>query len=449
MSQRVSGKRQLENILDSLLEGFQIIGFDWRYLYVNDAAAKHGHTIKEKLLGKTMMETYPGIEKTHMFSMLRKCKEERTSALLENEFTFPDGSKGWFELRMEPVPDGISILSVEITERKKELEKIKEISERYRTLFDRSMDCVYLHNLEGRFIDANRAALNLLGYTIEEITSLNFASLLSPDQIPKALRVMEEIKNVGFQKDVSEFRLRNKNGEDRYVETNSSLFYHEGKPYAIQGIARDITQRKETEKELYRTLEILRKTHGATIQAINRIVENRDPYTAGHQIRVADLSRAIATEMGLSRDSRDGIRIAAQLHDLGKLSVPSEILSKPGKLTEDEFRLIKEHPKVAYEILSNIEFPWPVADIILQHHERMNGSGYPQGLSGDDILIEARILGVADVVEAMVSHRPYRPARKLEDALNEISQKSGVLYDPKVAEVCLKLFKEKNYHFRA
>ncbi len=449
MSQHISGKRQLENILDSLLEGFQIIGFDWRYLYVNDAAAKHGHTTKEKMRGKTMMETYPGIEKTHMFSMLQKCKEERTSALLENEFTFPDGSKGWFELRMEPVPDGISILSVEITERKKELEKIKEISERYQTLFDRSMDCVYLHNLEGRFIDANRAALDLLGYNIEEIASLNFTSLLSPDQIPKALGVMEEIKNVGFQKDLSEYRLRKKNGEDRYVETSGSLIYHEGKPYAIQGIARDITRRKEMEKELYRTLEILRKTHGATIQAINRIVENRDPYTAGHQIRVADLARAIATEMGLSRDIRDGMRIAAQLHDLGKLSVPSDILSKPGKLTEDEFSLIKEHPKIAYEILRNIEFPWPIADIILQHHERMNGSGYPQGLSGDDILVEARILGVADVVEAMVSHRPYRPAHKLEDALNEISQKSGVLYDPKVAEVCLKLFKEKNYHFRA
>ena len=217
----------------------------------------------------------------------------------------------------------------------------------------------------------------------------------------------------------------------------------------ISGMIRDITELKRAEKELHHTLEILRRYLGATTQAICLMVESRDPYTAGHQRRVSDLARAIATEMGLPRDIIDGIRTAALLHDIGKISVPSEILSKPGKLNEHELSLIKVHPKIAYDILSSIEFPWPIADIILQHHERMDGSGYPQGLSGDDILIQARILGVADVVEAMVSHRPYRSAHKLEDIIDELSQKSGALYDSNVIEVCIRLFKEKNFFFRS
>jgi HD-GYP domain-containing protein (c-di-GMP phosphodiesterase class II) len=192
-------------------------------------------------------------------------------------------------------------------------------------------------------------------------------------------------------------------------------------------------------------MEKLRKTLGGTIQVISRAVEMKDPYTAGHQRRAADLARAIATEMGFSSDRTDFVRIASTIHDIGKISVPAEILSKPTKLTDIEFGLIKAHAQAGYDILKNIEFPWPVADVILQHHERMDGSGYPQGIKGDDLLLESRILAVADVLESMASHRPYRPALGIDAALEEITKNRGTLYDPRVVDICLRLFNEKSY----
>jgi HD-GYP domain-containing protein (c-di-GMP phosphodiesterase class II)/HAMP domain-containing protein len=209
----------------------------------------------------------------------------------------------------------------------------------------------------------------------------------------------------------------------------------------------DITERKRAEEELQHTTENLRKALGATIQAIALIVETKDPYTAGHQRRVADLARAIATEMGLAEEQIGGIRMAGVIHDIGKIYVPGEILSKPGRLGDIEFGLIKTHPQVGYDILKTIEFPWPVAQIVLQHHERVDGSGYPQGLSGEEIMLEARIMAVADVVEAMASYRPYRPAHSIDEALEEISQNRGVLYDPEVVDTCLRLFTEEGFKF--
>ena len=177
------------------------------------------------------------------------------------------------------------------------------------------------------------------------------------------------------------------------------------------------------------------------------MVEVRDPYTAGHQRRVADLSGAMAREMGLAPDRIDGIQLAGLIHDLGKISVPAEILSKPSRLTELEFRLIKIHPQAGYDILQDSAFPWPIARMVLEHHERMDGSGYPRNLKGEEIIMEARILAVADVVEAMSSHRPYRPALGVEAALEEIEKNRGTLYDNTVADACVKLFRDKGYHF--
>ncbi|MFC2019810.1 HD-GYP domain-containing protein [Chloroflexota bacterium] len=191
----------------------------------------------------------------------------------------------------------------------------------------------------------------------------------------------------------------------------------------------------------------LQKAMDGVVYAVSLVVETRDPYTAGHQRRVAELARTLAREMGLSEWQRMGIYIAGLLHDVGKIAVPAEILSKPGKISDYEFNIIKNHPHVGHEILKKIEFPWPVAQAILQHHERMNGTGYPEGLSGEDINLEAKILAVADVVEAMSSHRPYRPALGLDSALSEVSQKSGVLYDPEVVEACLRLFRDDRLKF--
>ncbi len=212
-------------------------------------------------------------------------------------------------------------------------------------------------------------------------------------------------------------------------------------------IARDITDRKKAQDERDQVLARLRKTLGTMIQAMSVAVEARDPYTSGHQRRVAALARSIAAEMNLSRDQIEGIRMAASIHDMGKISIPAEILSMPRKLSKLEFDLVKTHSQAGHDIIKDIDFPWPIANIILQHHERIDGSGYPHGLRGDNILLEARILAVADVVEAMASYRPYRPALGLDTALEEITRNKNILYDGEVVEACLKIFREKKYEF--
>jgi HD-GYP domain-containing protein (c-di-GMP phosphodiesterase class II) len=211
------------------------------------------------------------------------------------------------------------------------------------------------------------------------------------------------------------------------------------------GIVEDITPKKKLEEQRQASLQSLRKSLGATINAMSATVEARDPYTAGHQRRVSDLARSIATEMKLSRDQIDCIRLAGMIHDLGKISVPSEILTKPTRLSNLEFELIRTHSEAGYSILKDIDFPWPIARIVLEHHERIDGSGYPNKLKADELLLESKIISIADVVEAISSNRPYRPAVGINAALEEIEKNKGILYDRAAAEACLKLFREKHY----
>ena len=199
--------------------------------------------------------------------------------------------------------------------------------------------------------------------------------------------------------------------------------------------------------ELQKALENLKKGAEGMVQAMSLAIESRDPYTAGHQRRVSDLACAIAREMQFSENTIQGIHMAGMIHDLGKIAVPAEILSKPGKISEMEFGIIKCHPRVGYDILKDVEFPWPIALIVQQHHERMDGSGYPDAISGNEILIEARVICVADVVEAMASHRPYRPSLGIDTALEEITKQKGVFYDPTVVDACLAVFKKRQFRF--
>ena len=209
----------------------------------------------------------------------------------------------------------------------------------------------------------------------------------------------------------------------------------------------EVEHRRSVQNALQESLGYLKKVIGGTVMAIATTVEKRDPYTSGHQQRVAQLARAIGCEMGLSADRIEGLTIASAIHDIGKISLPAEILSKPSQLNSLEMGLIQAHAQAGFDILKSVEFPWPIAQIVLQHHERLNGSGYPQGLSGEDILKEARIVGVADVLETMSSHRPYRPSIGLGKALEEISSKKGILYDPDAVDACLSLVREKHFEF--
>ena len=182
-----------------------------------------------------------------------------------------------------------------------------------------------------------------------------------------------------------------------------------------------------------------------TVDVIVNLGEMRDPYTAGHEKRVAEIAVAISAELGFDGSRQEGMRIAGCLHDIGKINIPAEILSKPGKLTDIEYSLVKGHAQAGYDVLAHVDFPWPMAEVVLQHHERLDGTGYPRGLKGEEIIIEARILAVADVVESMSSHRPYRAALGIDKALDEIKHGRGVAYDATVVDACLKLFNEKGY----
>jgi putative nucleotidyltransferase with HDIG domain len=239
-----------------------------------------------------------------------------------------------------------------------------------------------------------------------------------------------------------------------FVVANKETDYDEQDVQSLQRIAdyvapllRSRLQRVREQEARIHSEELLRLSLHGTITVVSKAVEARDPYTAGHQLRVADLAVAIATELGLDTKQVEGIRLGASIHDIGKIQVPSEILSKPSKLSNAEFSLIQVHPEVGYEILKDIDFPWPIADVAYQHHERIDGSGYPQGLKGDEICIEARIVAVADVVEAICSHRPYRAGLGIDAALKEIKIHKGTHYDVKAVDACLKIFREKRFSF--
>jgi HD-GYP domain-containing protein (c-di-GMP phosphodiesterase class II) len=214
-----------------------------------------------------------------------------------------------------------------------------------------------------------------------------------------------------------------------------------------QQLRREVDQRRSIQHELQQSLDHLKKIIGGTVMAIATTVEKRDPYTSGHQQRVAELALAIGRELGLSPDQIEGLAIASAIHDIGKISLPAEILSKPSQLSRLEMELIHAHAQAGYDILKNVDFPWPVAEIVLQHHERLNGTGYPHGLCGERILKEARIVGVADVVETMSSHRPYRPSMGLGKALEEITANKGILYDSDAVDACLSLMAEQHFEF--
>ncbi len=282
------------------------------------------------------------------------------------------------------------------------------------------------------------------------------------ERIAKAVELHKK-KKKSFRE---EYRIVRPDGVQRdiWVRMNYVLDEH-GQPYRSVGLAEDITERKQAEQEIKRlnvdlerrveertgelrdTLGKLRRTTETSIQAMAMIVEMKDPYTAGHQRNVANLATAIAQELNLDAERIEGLRIAAMIHDVGKIGIPTEILTRPGPLSELEHRLIRDHPQLSCDILKTIDFPWPVAEIVRQHHEKMDGSGYPRGLKGDEILMEARILVIADVLESLAFHRPYRPGHGIEKALEELIVHRGELYDSTVVDACLRLFKEKAFTF--
>jgi len=328
-------------------------------------------------------------------------------------------------------------LQQELADRKLTQAKLRQQTD----AMDAAIDGMGLLDAKGQYSYLNKAHVMVYGYeNAGELIGKSWRILYDSDVLQRFdQEIMPELSRKGYW--YGESIGTKKNGHKFPQELSLTAMADGG----LICVVRDITDRKHVEEERQLILESLRNAVGVTIQVMVSAVEVRDPYTAGHQIRSADLARAIATDMGLCQDKIEGIRMAGSIHDIGKLSIPAEILSKPTKLIDIEFDLIKEHAQSGYEMLKNVKSPWPLAQIVYQHHERMNGSGYPRKLKGDEILMEARIMAVADVVEAMASHRPYRPGLGIEAALEEIEKNKGILYDNAVVDACLRLFREKGY----
>jgi len=319
---------------------------------------------------------------------------------------------------------------------------LRESLQRNEAILQAVPDMMFILSRDGTFVDFKTERDEELIVLRSEIIGKNIHESGFPEDYVSLIvdRVRKALDTMKIQ--ALEYELKTPKGPSSYEARIVPLNENE-----VVAVVRDITRRKRVEGELKLSLKRLHETIESTLRAMAQILETRDPYTAGHQQRVAALTLAIGKEMNLPQDQVEGLHIAALIHDIGKIYVPAEILSRPTMLTESEFALLKTHPEVGYKILRNIEFKWPIAEIILQHHERLDGSGYPRGLKNGEIMLEARILAVADVVEAMQSHRPYRPTRGLKTTLEEISQNKGILYDPDVVDACLRLFNEKGFKF--
>jgi len=344
---------------------------------------------------------------------------------------------------------GAVLLLRDISARVQAEEALNETRLRYADIVNNALVGIFQCAADGRFITVNTSLARLLGFNTSEelnapglaLTGTMFADPSRAEEFKRQLDVRDHLADF-------EARLTRRGGENFWAAVNARTVRDaKGALVSFEGTIEDISIRKKAETSLTQSLERLRKATGTIIDVMVMAVEARDPYTSGHQRRVADLARAIATEMKLPADQIDGLRMAGVVHDLGKISIPSEILAAPRKLTVIEFSLVKTHSQIGHDLIKDIEFPWPIAEMILQHHERLDGSGYPRGLRGEEIMIEARILMVADVVEAISSHRPYRPALGVDQALREIETGRGRTYDPAVVDACLRLFREKGFKF--
>ncbi len=324
-------------------------------------------------------------------------------------------------------------------------QKIQESEERFRSLSENAPDIIYTIDVDGAIGYVNPAWEDILGHSQTEVMGRFFVDFVTDDYRRASIGHFKQVLNKATVQNISCVLIHKDGSPRHFLMSGAPNVDADGKVVGIVGTLKDITDRIRAEEELKLSFGKLQRAMESTIQAISTIVETRDPYTSGHQQRVASLAVAIAKEMGLSEQQIEGIAMAAAIHDIGKIYVPAEILSKPGELSKTEFAMMKTHSQVGYNIIEPIEFSFPVAQIVRQHHERLDGSGYPDGLAGDDIMMESRILAVADLVEAMASHRPYRPAKGIDQALKHLEEDEGRLYDTHVVDICLRLFREKGY----
>ena len=447
-------EKNYRNIFENAVEGIFQAAADGRFLTANPALANMlGYSSPDDLLSSvTDMRRQVYVDGARYDEFRRRLEEREELRGFETQVYRKDGSAIWVSMsarRIRDLSGGTACYECaveDITERKHAEESLRESEERYRIAIEHSNDGIAIvRGNEHMYV--NRKFVEMFGYDLpDELVGKPVAMVVDPMDREALAGI-----NLGKRENLPapgkyEFRGMKKNGESIYVEVSAANTLYHGEIVSL-AYFRDVTYRKKAEEELRTSYEQVRKTMGSAIQAMSVTVEMRDPYTSGHQKRVSLLARGIATEMGMTDHEVEGIRIAGIIHDIGKISVPAEILSKPARLSEIEFDLIKCHSQSGFDILRELEFPWPLAEIVLQHHERLDGSGYPKHLTNGTILPQARIIAVADVVEAIASHRPYRPALGIEVALREIEEKKNILYDGDAVDTCVRLFREKGFTF--
>ena len=446
-------------LADHVKDQVWLMDTDLNITYISPSTVKSfGYTLEElkkipfdKLLAPKSYRKVLNISAKELPNALADSPNYSLKQLFELEFISKEGHALWIECAFSLIRDEngkpLSILGEgrNITERKLVENSLRESEENFRHSLDNSPLGVRIATLKGETIYANKTILDLYGYdSIDELKNTPLDKRYTPQSYAEYLTRKEKRSRGEFGPSEYEISIVRKSGEIRHVYVFRKEIFWNGTKQS-QVIYQDITERRKAEEKLKETMDSLRRSIRTTIQVLGIASEARDPYMAGHQKRVADLARAIATEMKLPSEIIEVIRMTGAIHDIGKISIPSEILCKPAVLTDLEFSLVKAHSQYSYDIMKDVESPWPLANIVYQHHERIDGSGYPQGLKGEDILIEARILAIADVVEAMISYRPYRPSLGIDIALMEIENNAGVLYDRKATDACLKLFKEKGF----
>lgn len=412
-SERVTGFKRKES-LDS--------GFDWL-----DRIHEEDREEYESTVNKTLNNQMPYKKEYRFITKSGKCK-----IFFEQGSVFIDENG---KMKLESFTE-------DVTELRKSERKLIESLKTYDSIFNnKHTPMLIIDPLSHKILEANKASLEFYGYSYEEITKLRV------NDINKAL--LDDLCPLKFdgpdKKSIHKSKHVLADGSVREVVIYCGPVFRDGEELVFS-IIHDMTRQNEAERTLKKTLEELQETLSGTINLASKMVELRDPYTAGHQKRVSLLAVEIAKKLELSLEKIEEIRVAALLHDIGKTSVPSELLSKPGKLSGIEMQILEKHPEIAYDLLKEMNFSGSIANIIIQHHERLDGSGYPKGLREKDILFEAKILAVSDVVEAMASHRPYRPAPGLDKAFEELKINSGKLYDPGIVNACLKVF-EHGFNF--
>jgi PAS domain S-box-containing protein/putative nucleotidyltransferase with HDIG domain len=456
--QKLGGKalkeseRKLQTLMDNLpgMAYRCYNSYNWPMIFVSNGCYDLLGLVPEEMTSKMTCEYGELIhpeDKQFVWDTIQASIIKNQGFQLEYRIQDRNGQERWVweqGLVVDVDAEGLEILEgfiTDITDRKKAEVRMRENEEKFKTLFNTSPDSLALINEDGMFLTVNSSMARNFYLAPNELEGKYFHDVMPKEVANRRLNKGKEAIKSG-KKVFFEDQREGMHYQNYYVPIFN---YHNQRTF--QCIARNITSRKKTQNELEQTLKKLNQSIKGTFQALSSALEQRDPYTFGHQKRVTQLACTIAKEMGLDEDRLQGLYFAGLVHDIGKISIPPEILTKPTKLQNIEFELIKKHAQSGYDILKDIEFPWPIANIVLQHHERINGSGYPQGLTEDKILLESKILAVADVVEAMTSHRPYRPGLGIDIALEEIENKKRLLFDEDTVDTCLRLFRDKGYTF--